>query len=349
MASIYVHIPFCLKKCAYCDFASYPGMDDMWEAYFSALETEIREWISRVGDKFDTAYIGGGTPSLVPARYIENIAKLFAADEFSLEANPGTLTGDKLKAYLDCGVNRISIGAQAFDDDILKKIGRIHAAREAETAVDMARAAGFRNINIDLMYALPDQTPEIWRATLDRAIALKPEHISAYSLIIEQNTPIAKTARDMDEDIVNDMQREASRALADAGYIRYEISNYARAGRECRHNIVYWTRGEYVGVGCAAHSFFGGERFRNHDNVREYIAGKRRLDVVKIDEIAATEEAIMLGTRMARGVSVDMLPDMRRAEKLVAGGLANIENGFFSLNEGGMELQNACVMELLGY
>jgi oxygen-independent coproporphyrinogen-3 oxidase len=347
MNALYIHIPFCLRKCHYCDFASYPGREDAWEAYFRALEDELKSWINAVGNEFSTAFIGGGTPSLVPAEYIARIASMVRAREFSMEANPGTLTADKLKRYLDSGINRLSLGVQSFDDGLLKRIGRIHDAAGAQAAVEMARGAGFSNINIDLMYALPGQSMAQWESTLARAADIAPEHISAYSLIIEEGTPIAKWARDMDEDLVNAMQRRATAFLGEKGYARYEISNYAKPGYECAHNITYWQRGDYIGIGCAAHSLYQSRRFSNPASLDEYLAGKRKVDETLLTAEDVRDETVMLGLRMTKGVSVSALPDAKKAAGLVKMGLAEIKDDRFFLNERGLELQNAAVLELL--
>lgn len=347
MNALYIHIPFCAQKCHYCDFASYPGREDAWQAYFSALKDELKTWINAVGNKFSTAFIGGGTPSLVPPEYIARIAQMVQADEFSMEANPGTITEDRLKAYLDAGINRISFGVQSFDDGLLKKIGRIHTADEAEEAVSLARRAGFSNINLDLMYALPGQTLSQWENTLSRAAEISPEHISAYSLIIEEGTPISKWAEETDEDIVNSMQRMATKFLAENGYHRYEISNYAKPGYECAHNITYWQRGDYIGIGCAAHSLFENRRFSNPASLDEYLSGVRRIDEVLLDEDDIRDEYVLLGLRMTEGVDIFRIPDMKKAERLVKMGLAEIVDNRFFLNERGLEIQNAAVLELL--
>lgn len=347
MASLYIHVPFCAKKCAYCDFTSYPDCEGQWAAYFAALEDEIRAWTAKVGRRFDTAFIGGGTPSLVSAEYIARIAGLFETDEFTIEANPGTLTEEKLRIYRECGINRISIGVQSFDNALLERIGRIHNAEQAEQAVCMARKAGFDNINIDLMYALPGQSMDMWRATLDRAIDIAPTHISAYSLIIEEGTPIAKWAQPADDDYVNAMQRIATETLTEAGYGRYEVSNYAKVGYECRHNIRYWERGEYIGVGCAAHSLFGGARFSNPTGLKDYLSGVRRVDEEALSAEDEIEETLMLGLRMTRGIPISAIPDIGRARRIVDYGFAEMKDGRFFLNERGLELQDAVVIELL--
>ena len=245
--ALYIHIPFCQSKCAYCDFASYPGQENAWEPYVDVLLEELREWKDRLLEyEVATIFLGGGTPSLLPAGMIERILEevrscvsLSPNAEISMEANPGTLTMDKLKAYRVAGFNRLSIGAQSFEDRLLKSLGRIHTSRQIYESVDMARAAGFENLNLDLMYALPGQEPADWRHTLDSAIMLKPDHLSAYSLIVEPGTPMAgRVARGEailpNDDQTNGMQRLAVEKLAEAGYVRYEISNFAQLGYACR-------------------------------------------------------------------------------------------------------------------
>ncbi len=346
--ALYIHIPFCAQKCAYCDFASWAGREAAREAYFAALEQELDSWIARVGSEFSTVFIGGGTPSLVPHEYIARIAGKVKCAEFSMEANPGTLTPEKLSAYRAAGINRLSMGVQSFDDRLLKTVGRIHSAKQAEDAFRMAREAGFDNINLDLMYALPGQTVEQWKQTLETAVRLNPEHISAYSLIIEEGTPISEWAEPLDDDTVNEMQRLCTAFLKEHGYGRYEISNYAKPGRECAHNICYWVRGDYIGIGCAAHSLFEGKRFCNTSDLDEYIAGVRCVEETCLDSSDIIEETVMLGLRMARGISIDDIPDMKAADRLVKAGIAEISEGRFMLTEKGMELQNAAVVELLG-
>ena len=368
--SLYVHIPFCASKCAYCDFASFPDREGDWRRYFEALWGELDGWREALaGHEVATVFFGGGTPTLVDAEYIEEtLARCRAAvpfadgAEITLEGNPGTLTPEKLAAYGRAGVNRLSLGAQSFDDGLLKSLGRIHTAAQIGEAVAMARAAGFGNINLDLMYALPGQTEGQWRDTLERAAALGVEHVSAYSLIVEEGTPMARRvaageALLPDDDGVNAMQREAVARLARAGYQRYEISNYAKPGHACRHNLVYWNRGEYLGLGCAAHSLFGGRRFHNPEALDAYLAGERALDNQEMTLRDAMEETVMLSTRTARGLDLDRwqrdfgVPFERgRAaalRRLERGGLIETDGGAVRLTLRGMELHNAVVLELL--
>ena len=375
--SIYIHVPFCAKKCAYCDFASFPGREADWGRYFDEIMAEIRLWsemtdFGLLSEKYriKTLFIGGGTPTLVDAGYIEKtidacrrIAPFEPGAEITAEGNPGTLTPGKLAAYRRAGVNRLSLGAQSFDEGLLRSLGRIHTAGQIGEAVTMAREAGFDNINLDLMYALPGQGMDQWTDALDAAIALGVEHLSAYSLIVEPGTPMAArvasgAATVPDDDTVNAMQRQAIARLDAAGYRRYEISNYARPGRECRHNLVYWNRGDYLGLGCAAHSLLGGRRFHNPESLDDYLAGVRRQDEVRLTLQDEMEETLMLSTRTVRGLDLAAwenaygAPFERGREaaigRLEKGGLIEIGGGHLRLTTRGMEVQDAVVLELLG-
>lgn len=315
-------------------------------------------------------FVGGGTPTLVDAARVEaliracrSIAPFEDDAEITVEGNPGTLTPEKLAVYRRAGVNRLSLGAQSFDDGLLKSLGRIHTAAQVGEAVAMARGAGFENINLDLMYALPGQGMDQWIETLDAAVALDVEHISAYSLIVEPGTPMAARVASgeavvPDDDAVNDMQREAIRRLSGAGYGRYEISNYAKPGRECRHNLVYWNRGDYLGLGCAAHSFMGGCRFHNPQSLDAYLSGERMQDLTWLTRRDGMEETLMLSTRTVRGLDLARwardfgapFEEGREAAlaRLEAGGLIEVDGDYLRLTTRGMELQNAVVLELSG-
>ena len=375
--SIYIHVPFCARKCAYCDFASISGREADWGRYFDEILTEIRLWseitdFGLLGDKYrvKTMFIGGGTPTLVDADYIEKtidacrgIASFEADAEITIEGNPGTLTPHGLAAYRRVGVNRLSLGVQSFDDGLLRSLGRIHTAGQIGEAVIMAREAGFDNINLDLMYALPGQEMGQWTDTLDAAVALGVEHLSAYSLIVEPGTLMAArvasgAATVPDDDAVNAMQRQAIARLDAAGYRRYEISNYARPGRECRHNLVYWNRGDYLGLGCAAHSLLGGRRFHNPESLDDYLVGVRRQDEIQLTPRDEMEETLMLSTRTVQGLDLSAwestfgVPFVRGREaairQLEKGGLVEIAGGRLRLTTRGMEVQDAVVLELLG-
>lgn len=371
--ALYIHIPFCASKCAYCDFASFPGREDTWAHYLHVLKDEILWW-SKTGKMADyevnTLFVGGGTPSLLPAEMMGEIMEalrnlaVFAPDaEISMEANPGTLTPEKLAAYRKMGINRISFGAQSFDDDLLKNLGRIHSAEEIREAVRMARNAGFENINLDLMYALPGQTTEQWRHTLEEAINLKPEHVSAYSLIVEEGTPMAERVEKgialiPEDEAVNAMQRLAVEKLAEAGYHRYEISNYALPDRECRHNLTYWFRGDYLGLGCAAHSMMENRRFANAASLDEYLSGKQRLEIEALSREDVMEETIMLSTRTCRGLDLaqwqrdfgeDFVQSRKKVvDRLIEAKLLDVRDDHLALTISGMEVQNAVVLALLG-
>ena len=368
--ALYIHVPFCAAKCAYCDFASFPGREADWGRYFGALWGEMEGWRARLSAyRAVTVFVGGGTPTLVDAEYIEETlararAMLPFAEgaEITMEGNPGTLSPEKLAVYRRAGVNRLSLGAQSFDDALLRSLGRIHTAAQTGEAVRMAREAGFENLNLDLMYALPGQTMEKWRETLAAAVALGPEHLSAYSLIVEEGTPMAaRVARGEailpEDDAVNAMQRAAVEALAGAGYARYEISNFARPGRECRHNLVYWRRGEYLGLGCAAHSLLGDRRFANPPALEAYLSGARAAEAQELTREDAMEETLMLATRTVRGLDLaawrrdfgeDFAAGLQGAlGRLTGAGLIEIRDGFMRLTPRGMEVQDAVVLELL--
>ena len=375
--SLYVHVPFCVRKCVYCDFASFFGREADWGRYFDEISTEIRLWSEETDYgllsetyRVRSLFVGGGTPTLVDAGYIEKVIDAcrgiapFEADaEITIEGNPGTLTPQRLAVYRRAGVNRLSLGAQSFDDGLLRSLGRIHTAGQIGEAVIMAREAGFDNINLDLMYALPGQEMGQWTDTLDAAVALGVEHISAYSLIVEPGTPMAArvasgAATVPDDDVVNAMQRQAIARLEAAGYRRYEISNYARPGRECRHNLVYWNRGDYLGLGCSAHSLLGGRRFHNPEALDAYLAGVRRQDEVRLILQDEMEETLMLSTRTVQGLDLAAwesafgAPFERGREaaigRLEKGGLVEIAGGRLRLTTRGMEVQDAVVLELLG-
>ena len=368
--ALYIHIPFCRSKCIYCDFASYPNSEARIEPYLDALKGELAEWKDRLGEhELTSIFIGGGTPSILSGEQIEDllravrtVVRVRSDAEITMEANPGTVDRRKLQICRRAGVNRISFGAQSMNDGLLKKLGRIHTAAEIREAVAMARDAGFDNVSLDLMYALPGQTVELWRETLDQAIALKPEHISAYSLIVEEGTPMYDLAESgrvtlPEDEAVIKMQHAAIERLAAAGYHRYEISNYAQPGRECRHNIVYWQRGEYLGVGCAAHSLMDAERFENPRSLSEYLSGVRRCDRIALTREDEMEEALMLATRMTQGMDLDdyrakfgvdfAFRHKRAIRRLEALGLVEIEGSFLRLTQRGLEVQNAVVVELL--
>lgn len=312
---IYVHIPFCVKKCDYCDFLSGPAGRDRQEAYVNALLKEISGVPPSPGHQVVSVFFGGGTPSLIEARFIEMIlSKLkekfqFSPEaEISLEANPGTLTKEKLEVYRNAGIHRLSLGLQSADNRELRALGRIHTYEDFLESFSLARKTGFCNINVDLISAIPDQTCEGWRKNLRIAAELGPEHISAYSLIVEDGTPFAERALHLpDEEEEYRMYEDTAKILAEYGYRQYEISNYAKEGMECRHNIGYWKRIEYLGIGLGAASLYEGTRFSNTRDMEEYLAEsgmpKRiRRDVHSLTKREEMEEFMFLGLRMTEGI-----------------------------------------------
>ena len=374
--ALYLHVPFCARKCAYCDFASWPDREGEWRRYFDALVTEIRLWsentdfgLLKARFRVRSAFIGGGTPTLVPAEWIaealercRQIAPFDADAEITIEGNPGTLTPGKLRTYRRAGVNRLSLGAQSFDDDLLHTLGRIHTAAQTVEAVRMARDAGFSNINLDLMYGLPGQTMAQWLETLNWAVALNVPHISAYSLILEPGTPLAARVASgeisvPDDEAVIAMQRSAVELLSKSDYGRYEISNYAKPKSESRHNLTYWYRGDYLGLGCAAHSMLDQSRFSNPDALDAYLAGERMTDVLRLTRWDVIEETVMLNTRATRGIDLAAWErqfgrpfaqkDDKTLERLAGAGYIEISDGRLTLTGRGLEVQNAVVLELL--
>ena len=368
--AIYVHIPFCKRKCAYCDFTSFAGCEDRYKEYFDALGSEIDAWQDKLRiSSMRSIFFGGGTPSLAPAKYIaETIGRIsryiaIAPDaEITIEANPGTVDMDKLTAYRKAGVNRISFGVQSFDANLLQTLGRIHDPEEAKNAVHMAKTAGFDHISVDLMYALPGQNMQMWLSTIETALSLPIDHISAYSLIIEEGTQMGKWVSEgsvtlPDEDTVNEMQRMAIAKFEKAGFMRYEISNFAKPGCESRHNMAYWKDIDYLGLGCAAHSLVDNQRFSNPDTLEAYLSGARMLELSERSMDDRKEEIIMLSTRMTMGLDLkkwraefneDFEARYRKPiEKMKNYGLLEIENGFMKLTPAGMELQDAVVLEFL--
>ena len=323
---LYLHMPFCVRKCAYCDFLSFPTDQETQNLYTRRLREDIDAMGKKYGDiPGDTIFIGGGTPSVPDSALIvgimEHVRKAFhvaEGAEISMEANPGTVTREKLTDYRRAGINRLSFGLQSANDRELKLLGRIHTWAEFQESFHLARECGFTNINIDLMSALPGQTRESWKDTLKRVTDLNPEHISAYSLIIEDGTPFgekygSEEGRKLlpDEDSEREMYHETKRFLRDCGYERYEISNYAKPGRACRHNIGYWTGLPYLGLGLGASSYMDGCRFAVNSDMKQYLEEKPGMftDVEKLTKKDMEEEFFYVGLRMTAGVS---LPEFER-------------------------------------
>lgn len=372
--SIYIHIPMCVKKCAYCDFTSFSGRLNQRDAYTDAVCREMREQAAFFGARrVNTVFFGGGTPTLMTGGQIRQMMDTLRAcfdlapdAEITMEGNPGTLSAENLNAYRAAGVNRLSLGVQSMDDGLLAGIGRIHTAAQVRRAVRQARNAGFENLNLDLMLGLPGQTTAQWRDTLGQAIALEPEHLSCYSLILEEGTPLYRQAEDgtcaplPDEDALCEMDDCTEEMTRQAGYARYEVSNYAKAGKECRHNIVYWECLPYLGIGCAAHSDMDGRRFYNPEDWEGYLHAVGQKEKTAEGGGSREErmfERVMMGLRMVRGMDEErfkrdfhMRPEevwKKTIPKLKEEKLMESGNGRLYLTRRGMQVMNAVLVEML--
>lgn len=372
--SLYIHIPFCVKKCDYCDFLSAPATKEVQEQYLHALFWEIKERSRMYKDyQVKTIFIGGGTPSVVSPEKIRELMKLikecFAVcpdAEISMEVNPGTAQKQEIfESYREAGINRLSIGLQSANDEELKTLGRIHTFSQFETTWKMARAAGFSNMNVDIMSALPGQSVESYQKTLEKVCALEPEHISAYSLIIEEGTPFFERYSPLLEDEDNEerdrrMYLLTEQILKEYGYGRYEISNYAKTGKECRHNLVYWTRGEYLGLGIGAASMLNNTRYKNVEDLSAYICQGGLLPYEEEQKLSVREqmeEFMFLGLRLTAGISMAefehtfgcnveaVFGDVIQKNQL--NGLITVGEGRIALTPKGLDLSNYVFAQFL--
>jgi len=365
--SLYIHIPFCIRKCLYCDFLSVPYEKTLVGRYVDALcrELELRKDLA---DTLKTVYFGGGTPSLLPE---ESLCKLFAClqvnfrllpeAEVSMEANPGAVSRFSLELLVSLGLNRLSIGIQSFDDGELRTLGRIHTSAEGFEAARLIRDAGLKNWSLDLMYGIPGQTAKSWQKTLSAALQMSPSHISAYELTPEAGTPMKTLLREgtltmpAEDDILR-MYDLAVNTLGAAGYRHYEVSNYAQPGFECRHNLNYWDRGEYVGAGAGAHSFVEGMRSSNAMNIEDYIrllsAGSLPEEESSIVAPAdAAREFIFLGLRKTAGISIGEgaaygLNLAESSMRLIADGYLEREGDYIRLSPRGLVISNTVIVKL---
>ena len=369
--SLYIHIPFCKQRCFYCDFPTFSGKDHLREEYVDALIKEIRDKCTKYLIK--TIFIGGGTPSYLGENELEKLLKtvselnLSKNIEYSMECNPGTVNEEKLKIMKKYGVNRISFGLQSCNDELLKNIGRIHTFKEFLENYKLARKIGFDNINIDLMYGLPNLTIEVWKDTLEEICKLKPEHISAYSLIIEEGTVFynlyekdkLKLPSEDDERIMDKITKDI---LINNGYHQYEISNFSLKNRECEHNKVYWSLDEYIGVGSASSSYINGYRLTNESSIGEYIRRVKSNEDTVVDKYKnlredEIEEFIFMGLRMLSGI--DLLKFNRKfgldiysiyknvIEKNIDDGLLIINKDRMYLTTKGVELSNRVMSDFI--
>lgn len=366
---LYVHIPFCVRKCAYCDFPSYADCETEIPRYVEAVTCEIARRGAETGHpRADTIFLGGGTPSLLdPSQLTRIMEALFDAfsiennPEITCECNPGALTPAFARAFRKAGGNRLSMGVQARQTRLLRLLSRIHDWQEVTVSVDTARQAGFQNLNLDLMFGLPSQTCEDFRETLEDAIRLAPTHLSCYGLIVEDGTPISREIAAgkltlPDEQAERDMYELARQTLAEHGLHQYEISNFAREGYACRHNLGCWTRVPYLGFGSAAHSFSDDSRTRNPSTIDAYLAGEQP-QTERISKQEARFESLMLGLRMTRGVRNEDFAQMHgmsireafgdKLDKPIGSGLLEWHAGSLRLTRLGMDLQNSVLVDLM--
>lgn len=366
MAGVYVHIPFCKSRCRYCDFYS-TTMLERQSAYISAL---CHEWETRrqaFGTDIDTLYIGGGTPSAISTDLIAVVRELIipspgVANEITMEANPGDLSLEILERLRAAGINRLSIGIQSFNDRLLSLIGRRHTAAEAIEVVHLARKAGFENLSIDLMYGLPTQTMEEWKADIETALTLAPEHISAYCLSYEDGTVLTRMLErgeieETDEDTENEMFDYLAARLEKAGYLHYEVSNYAKPSYESRHNSSYWNDTPYLGLGAGAHSYDGQRRSWNRGDIDAYIENPSAVHEEEIlSETDRYNERVMLSLRTSKGLKIEtlsLLNDSPQPQSLgyiqeeVERGNLIIEDGYIRATQQGLHILNRIIENLM--
>ena len=360
---LYLHIPFCQAKCRYCDFYSLSGSSEKKELYKNALLKEIRKWGENIFRPISSIYIGGGTPSALPAHFLCEILdcvkenfKVLNNAEITGEVNPQSATESLFAELIKAGVNRLSIGVQSGNDDELKTLGRLHNRKTAEETFLNARKAGFKNISLDLMLALPDSNEQTLKNTLNFFVSLSPEHISAYILKIEENTPLFRIKDSLnlpDENEISEQYLLVSRTLQNAGYEHYEISNFGKAGKASRHNVNYWKCGEYLGLGPAAHSFLEGKRFFYPADIAKFITCP---ETVFDSEGGDINEFIMLNLRLKEGLSFSELKNeynivpgaafMNKIKLFEKNGLCTFNNNTVSLTVKGMLVSNEIIAQL---
>jgi putative oxygen-independent coproporphyrinogen III oxidase len=362
-AGIYVHVPFCLTRCGYCDFNAYAGLDHLRSRYVAALIREAElvspEW---AGEEFVSVFLGGGTPTTLesadPEFLLDDLRERFdvAPDaEVTVEANPDTLDARKLERLLKAGFSRLSMGAQSFDPKVLEALERVHGPDTVRRAFREARAAGFANVSLDLIYGANGETLDSWELTVREAIDLAPEHVSAYALTIEPSTPLGRKIRAglvsaPDPDVQADMFFLACRLLGEAGYRHYEVSNWAKPGFECVHNLGYWERRPYVGLGAGAHGFRGDRRWWNVRRPEEYLvrveSGVLPVDgEERLDPSDAFLEEVFLRLRLLEGIPASWV-EGERAEPLLETGLLEDRRGAFVPTDRGMLLLNELVLAI---
>lgn len=367
MRGLYIHIPFCVKKCEYCDFTSYTDCFHLEKEYLSALSEEFKCYEDK---QVDTVYIGGGTPTSLSTDgllfLMDKIFEYFDVTddaEITMEVNPKTADIKKLKALRLAGVNRLSIGVQSFNDEELEKIGRIHTSLDAKNCILDAKFAGFKNISIDLMFGLPKQTVESYRNSLIAAVTAGVNHISAYSLILEEGTPLYQKVKNWEvrlprEDVEAEMYELTCDVLRTSGFNQYEVSNFCKEGFFSRHNLKYWECEEYIGCGAAAHSYFRGKRFSNHETIDEYIKNPTvKLNKTELTQEEKMSEYMILGLRKIEGIDIQEFECRfinspyeiygEIIDKYIKCGLLVHEKGFLRFTERGLRLSNTVLCEFV--
>ncbi len=370
--SLYIHIPFCISKCIYCDFNSIVIKSQVVDEYLKAVEKELQ---SAAGEySFTTVFIGGGTPTVLNETQLDRLLSMISKHvdvtnlkEYTIEVNPGTLSDEKTFIMKNSHVDRISIGIQSFNDRYLKLLGRIHSANEAKDVFFNVREKGFKNISIDLIYGYPAQSLNEWKKDLQECCKLDPEHISAYCLTYEQGTPIVKmtesgTLKKLSEEEELKMYEFTNDFLCDKGYNHYEISNFAKQGKECRHNTVYWENREYIGIGAGAFSYVNGERYCNIKNVKEYISSvtsKKNLICFseKLPQKKRASEILIMALRMTSGISRKEFVQRsgfdlnelfeKQLNNLTQAGLINFDDERVRLTRKGLSVADSVMMEFV--
>lgn len=374
---LYIHVPFCVRKCNYCDFVSVPLADEQINDYLQALHQEIIHYgaaLEPQDKQIASIFIGGGTPTCLKSRqlsgilaWVNSVFSILPAAEITTEANPGTVALSSLRELRAAGFNRISLGVQSTHQELLRLIGRIHSFAEAREAVEAAREAGFDNLNLDLIFGLPQQTAAQWKQSLSDILSLQPEHISCYGLQLEEGTPLTSAIERGElqacpEELELEMYQNAIETLKVAGYEHYEISNFARPGYQCQHNLIYWHNQEYLGLGPAAHSYLQQSRFSNVENNSTYVsllqAGKPPIaETQKLTIKEQMEESVFLGLRLINGLKLKAFEQRFNAPLteifgtqitvLQNKGLVKIQDGYLKLTEKGLPLANQVFAEFV--
>ncbi|MBR5586460.1 MAG: radical SAM family heme chaperone HemW [Clostridia bacterium] len=353
MRGLYIHIPFCAQKCPYCDFNSYSGKLDIAESYVGRLIDEAKTYKNQ---QISTVYIGGGTPSILSAELMKSLVtgifenfEIAESAEITAEVNPGTVDENKLKVYRKIGINRLSVGVQSFDNEMLKILGRIHDSEQAKKVITTAFDVGFDNVSADLMFSYRGQTEESWISDIETAINLGIAHISCYGLKVEEGTPFHKNGMEnLDEDTDRKLQEITVKLLEKSGFLRYEISNFAKTGFESRHNLIYWHCGEYIGLGAGAHSYFEGKRFNNILSPEKYIGSEkiRENEMLLTEDDKITEKFIM-GMRLAEGVDEKYAADKEALEKYISEGYIKRDGTRVSFTEKGFDVSNYILSDII--